>query len=68
MSARTERQIAQGLELAKDCLRRIVAGKDIAELSAKQDRDLLAAITWISHKQAVDERRRQPRGNYRRQR
>jgi hypothetical protein len=67
-TTRTER----GLELAKDYLRKILIGIDIQAASIRfpqptreQGFDLLAAIEWICHKQAVDDRRRGPRDRLR---
>lgn len=51
----------RGLELAKDILRR--EARQAADLTQRFE-DLIAAVKWIAHQQAIDERRRKPRGKY----
>lgn len=58
-----------GLEILKDLGRHIVLGKNITwptALVPTRNRDLIAAVKWIAHQQAIDERRRRPRSKYRR--
>lgn len=60
--------VRRGLQLAKDLLRRELYVAKGGEMSEREEKDLHATIKWIAHQEAIDDKRRKPRGEYRRSR